>query len=242
MKYLLALLLGAIVGALLFTIGLIYNPFIGVSSVSPLSFSNEEQIVLSYSGVADEGILFTNDGESRVQPHPEKVLQLWEPPIRKTSILATILRDARNQVAGLGIKMSSLSEDTNLLQGEALINSVWYVYLPNRGSVFVQQSENRWGFLRDVVLAAYRSSAKTWKGVWTGALTAGPGALGTGHVTGGTGEFANRELLGVESLSVKAWSAAAGELAAQGTLTFEFSESPQPAGSSPDSGRVESSD
>ena len=132
------------------------------------------------------------------------------------------MRDARNQVAGFGIKMQSASEQTKLFSGQAIVDSIWYVYLPERGSFFVAQSENYWDFLREVVVPAYRSSANTWTGTWLGNLTAGPGALGTAKVSGGSGEFAGKEMLGVESLTVRAWRVDNGPVAAEGRLTIEL--------------------
>jgi hypothetical protein len=179
-------------------------------------------MMLSYSAVASDAIMVTNDGESRIDPIPEKVQQLWEAPIRQTSTMATVLRDARNQVAGLGIKVSSAAESTRLLNGKVLVDSIWYVYLPGRGSFFVEQSENYWYYLRDIVLPAYRSSGGTWKGKWMGNITAGPGALGTARVVGGSGEFVGMEMLGVETLSVSAWRVEDGPLAAEGQLIIEL--------------------
>lgn len=222
MKYLVALALGLLVGVGLFVVGLIYNPLVSQQGVSPLAVTDSETITLQYTGVPGDNIVYTNDGESRVSPHPEKVLQLWEAPIRQTTATAVVIRDARNQVAGIGIKMSSLSEKTRLLRGKVIFDSVWYVFLPDRGGVFVSQSENRWSYLRDIIVPAYRSSAKTWKGSWSGNITDGPGALGTAHVSGGSGEFLDKEMLGVESLSVRAWSALHGPVSAEGWLTIEM--------------------
>ena len=222
MKYVIALVLGLLVGASMFVIGLVYNPFISTQGVSPLSVTDARTVALSYSGVAAENIVFSNDGESRVSPHPDKVLQLWEASIRQTTATVVVLRDARNQVAGIGIKFSSLSEDTRLLNGEALIDSVWHLTLPGRGSLFFEQRENYWNYLRDIVVSAYRSSANTWKGSWHGTITAGPHALGTGMVTGGFGEFADNEMLGIESLSVRAWSADSGPISSEGSLIIEL--------------------
>jgi len=222
MRFLIVFLLGLIVGGALFVVGLIYNPFINAGSVSPLSVTDARTSVLSYSGVAAENIVYSNDGESRVSPHPEKVLQLWEAPVRQSTVMVTTMRDARNQVAGIGIKFSSLSEDTRLLQGEALLDSAWYVYLPGKGSFFVAQRENHWNYLRDIVVAAYRNSTNTWKGSWHGVITSGPGALGTANVSGGSGEFSGFDMLAVESLSVFAWSAALGPISTDGKLTLEL--------------------
>ncbi len=226
MKYIISLFIGFLTGAALFAAGLAYNPLIRKPALSPLAVTDSQTVTLGFSGVASEGIVYTNNGESRISPHPEKVQQLWETTIRQTNAMATILMDGRNQVMGLGIKVASASEETRLFKGRALIDSIWYVYLPGRGSLFVEQSENYWDYLREVVLPAYRSSANTWKGSWNGNITAGPGVLGTARVVGGSGEFADLEMLGVESLSVRAWRADGGSIAADGQLIIELPAAP----------------
>ena len=228
MKYVIALLLGIVAGVALFALGLTYNPFVSKAVLSPLAVTDAPTVTLGYSAVAADSVMFTNDGESHMSPYPEKTQQLWEAPIRQTDAMATVLRDGRSQVAGLGIKFASVAESTRLFEGKALANSVWYVYLPGRGSFFVEQTENYWDYLRSIVLPAYRDSAGTWKGIWMGVVTAGPGALGTARVVGGSGEFDGMEMLGVESLSVRAWRVSGGPLAADGQLTIELpTDSPE---------------
>lgn len=222
MKYLLVLIIGIILGAAIFATGVAFNPFISKQGLSPLAVTDSQTVTLTYSGVASDGIVFTNDGDSRVSPHPEKVLQLWEASIRQTTASVKELRDGRGQVAGLGIKMSSLSEATRLFAGRAIVDSVWYVYLPGRGSMFIEQTENYWDYLRGIVFPAYRSSENTWRGFWLGNLTAGPGALRTAKVTGSSGAFSGLEMLAVESLTVRAWRAVDGPLAAEGQLLIEL--------------------
>lgn len=222
MKFLSALILGIVSGAALFVFGMIYNPFIADRGISPLAVTNSDLIALNFSVVPTDSIIFTNDGDSLQKPHPEKVMQLWEAPVRGTSAMATVMRDARSQTAGIGVKFSSLSEQTRLLQGDALIDSVWYIFLPERGSLFIQQSENHWAFLRDVGWPAYRSGASNWKGNWIGDLTSGPGVLGTARVTGGSGLFQGLTMEGVESLSAQAFSADQGPISADGRLLIEL--------------------
>jgi hypothetical protein len=136
--------------------------------------------------------------------------------------MVTVLRDGRSQVAGVGVKVSSAAESTRLLKGKALLDSIWYVYLPGQGSFFVEQSENYWDYLRDIVIPAYRHSGGTWKGTWLGNITDGPETLGMARVVGGSGEFAGMEMLGVETLSVGAWRVEDGPLAAEGQLIIEL--------------------
>jgi hypothetical protein len=222
MKYIVSLLLGLVVGVALFVAGLFYNPFIADRGLSPLSVTNAEVITLNFANVPAESIAYTNDGESLHAPHPEKILQLWEAPIRSTSALATVMRDARNQVAGIGVKFSSDSESTRLLNGEVIVDSVWYVYLPDHGSLFIEQTENYFPFVREVAFPAWRSSASSWRGAWLGDLTVGPGALGTAAVTGGSGRFKGLRMNGVESMSVRAFSADIGLVSSRGRLIIEM--------------------
>ena len=226
MKYLLSLLVGMLVGVAAFAVLLFYNPLTKHTNLSPLSVSDNDLISLSYSAVATDALLYTNDGESRVMPHPAKALQLWEPPIQHTTAVATVLTDSRNQRSGTGIKISSASERTNLLNGEALVDSVWHIYLPGRGSLFVEQSENYWDYLRNIVIPAHWSSSDSWRGIWTGNISAGPGALGTARVVGGSGAFASLETDGVESLAAKAYTVEAGPVAVDGELVIELPRRP----------------
>ncbi len=222
MKYIVAAMIGFLAGVTLFAAAVAYNPFVGRQGVSPLSITDAPTVTLGFSAVASGSILLTNDGDSRVDPYPEKVAWLWEKSIRQTSAMVTVLLDGRNQAAGLGIKISSASEETWLFSGRALVDSIWYVYLPGRGAMFIEQTENYWNYLRDIVLPAYRSSANTWTGVWLGNMTSGPGALRTAKVTGGSGEFAGNVMLGLESLSVLAWRVDNGLVAAEGRLIIEL--------------------
>ena len=68
MKHVIALLLGLIVGMILFSLVLIYNPFIADRGLSPLSVTDARIISLNYSVVPAESIVYTNDGESMHLP------------------------------------------------------------------------------------------------------------------------------------------------------------------------------
>lgn len=229
MKYVISLVLGLIVGVVLFGAALVANPLTADRGLSPFAVTDAEVISLTYSNVPSSAIVYTNDGESRHQPHPVKTLQLWEAPVRLTHALVTVMRDARGQPAGIGVKFASESERTNLFDGEALIDSAWYVYLPGRGALFIHQTENFWSFLTDVVVPAWRSSSNTWKGNWNGDTTAGPGALGIAAVAGGSGEFAGLEAGAIETLNVRAFSMEKGLVSAEGRLTIEMPDTEREA-------------
>jgi len=224
-KYLISLILGIAVGVAAFLAFLYYNPMTAQNRLSPLSVSANDIITFNYSAVAADALVYTNDGESSVTPHPPKVLQLWEPTVRRTAAAATLLRDGRNQVAAIGIKFSSDSERTNVLNSEAIVDSVWHIYVPGQGSLFVEQQENFWSFLREIVIPAHWSSGDNWRGSWSGNTTSGPGALDTARVVGGSGIFIGLETGGVESLNAKAYEVDGGAVAMDGKLAIEIPRS-----------------
>ena len=224
MKYVVSLLLGIVAGVVLFGLGLVYNPFLADRGVSPLAVAGADVITLTFSPVPDETIVYTNDGESMHAPNPVRVQQLWEAPVRQTSAAVMPMRDARGESAGLGIKFGSRSESTHLLRGDAILDSAWYLYLPEYGSLFIHQSEDYWPFLRDVAFSAWRNSANNWRGGWFGDTTVGPGALGTAAAKGGSGNLRGLDMEAVESLSVKAFSTDLGLISAEGRLVIAMPE------------------
>jgi hypothetical protein len=223
-KYVVALLLGIVVGAAGLALGLIYNPLISDNRLSPMSVTDAEVISLSFSVVPASTIAYTNNGEAMQPPHPPKVTQLWEAPVRHTSGMVVVMHNARGEPAGVGFKLSSRSEASRLLSGQAIVDSVWYIYLAEYGGMFIGQTENYWGLLTDVVFPAWRSSANTWRGTWTGDVTAGPGALKTADVFGTSGRLRGLEMEAVESLSVQAFSSDNGFVSAEGRLIIAMPE------------------
>jgi hypothetical protein len=219
-KYAVSFLVGLLTGAAVFLMGLYYNPFSAQQAISPLAVTKDRVIDLAFTGVPDEGILYTNNGESVVAPYPDRVVDLWEPAIADTSLFVTALHDSRGKLAGIGIKTSSRSEATRLLYGKALVSSVWHVYLPGQGTFFVDQSENYWTYLREIVVPARTSSGDSWRGSFHGITTNGPGPLGTARVSGGSGRFAGLDSEAVESVTAKAYSAVDGPIAMTGNLTI----------------------
>jgi len=220
-KYVAGLVLGITLGALAAVTLLYFNPLAARNPLSPLSVSKNEILSLGYSAVPTDSIVYTNNGESRVLPHPEKVRELWEAPIRHSEVLVTVVTDSRNNPAGIGIKFSSDSERTRLINGEALVDSAWHIHLVERGSLFVEQTENYWNFMRHIVVPAHWSSSNHWKGIWNGNMTVGPGALGTAAVSGGTGEFAGLESEAMETVHATAYSVSQGPVAMEGRLTID---------------------
>jgi len=220
MKYFVSLIVGIAIGALLFALGLYYNPFTSQTAVSPLAVTNEQVIDLMYSAVPQESVLYTDDGESINQTHPDRVAKLLEPAVADTRIQVVDLHDGSGDVVGIGIKFSSKSEQTRLIDAEALANSVWHVYLPGKGTFMIDQTENYWSYIREVVIPARLSSGKNWRGAFHSIMTKGPGSLGTARVTGGSGMFGNLESESVESITARGYSAITGPVAMTGDITM----------------------
>lgn len=222
MKYLVGLLAGMVTGAAMFAILLYVNPLIKVKNLSPISVSTSSQFELSYEATPMESILWTDSGQSNVRPRPPLVQELFEETIRDTRVIVTLLRSSRGAAAGVGVKFQTTAEQTGLLDGNYPVNSTWHIWLLQRGGLMIDQRENQWTLLRDVVLPAYLSSADSWRGSWYGILTSGPQALGVARVFGGSGYLANQDGEAVEAINAKAYSAETGPAAMQGRLTISM--------------------
>lgn len=221
-RQVLALIVGVFFGLVLVAAVVFYNPFVEKQGLSPLAVTDNEVVRLNYSIAATDALIYTNDGESQISPNPPRVLQLWEPTVRNTTVTVNVLNDSRGSPAGIGVKFSSKSEDSNILDGKAMVNSVWHVYLPDRGSLFMQQTENYWSYIQDIVFPAYRSAGDNWRGNWLGNVTAGPGPLGLAWVSGGSGEFADIDTSAIEAITAKAYTVKQGPVAMTGELSIEL--------------------
>ena len=230
MKYLVTLIVGILIGASLFGLGLYHNPFTSQTTVSPLAVTTEKVIDLAYTAVPQESILYTDDGDSINQIHPLRTAKLLEPSISDTRIQVVDLQDGSGDLAGIGFKFSTESEQTRLFDAQALGNSVWHIYLPGQGTFMIDQTENYWSYIREVVIPARLSSGKNWIGAYHGVMTSGPSPLGTARVSGGTGRFDNLDSEAVEALTARGYSAVTGPVAMTGSLiiTLPEPELPEP--------------
>jgi len=220
MRYLVSLIIGIAVGVLTFAFLLYVNPLAKGKNISPLSVTESSQLELSYAAVPANSVAWVNNGQSNIEPFPDRVQDLWEATIEDSEIIVTMLTNSRSEPVGVGIKFSTVREQPGLLRGEYPVDSAWHLWLTGRGGLLIDQSENRWSFLREVVVPAYLSSANSWAGTWYGILTSGPGALGTARITGGSGDFAAASGEAVEAMNAKAYSADLGPVSIEGRLTL----------------------
>ena len=228
MKHILALIAGILIGAASLVALLYMNPFVTQNSVSPLAVSAGNTLSLGFTRVPSEAVLYTNSGEQSSAPFPQSVDELWEPTVRHSRVTVVELHNGRGLPVGVGVKFSSDSEETDVLNARAVVDSAWHIYLPGRGSLLVGQQENLWAYLREIVAKARWSSKEGWRGAWNGVMTSGPNAIGTGRVFGGSGEFSGLKAEAVETLTASAYSADRGPVAMDGSLTISLpSESPR---------------
>ncbi len=185
-------------------------------------------MTFTYAATPDDSLLYTNGGDGKIRPQPELAQQLWEPAIEQTTAFVAVLEDAQGDMAGIGIKFLSLAEDTSLLKARVATNSAWHIYGVGRGSLFVEQTENYWSYLKNVVLPAYRSSGDNWVGNWRGQLTSGPSAHA--KVYGASGIFSGLETVASESMEARAYAVDRGPVAAEGQINISFSQPAGPGG------------
>ncbi len=84
----------------------------------------------------------------------------------------------------------------------------------------MDQTENYWAYLRDIVIPAWHSSSESWRGSWSRNMSVGPGALGTARIIGLGGEFDGLQSEAVESLNARAYSTLQGPVSMTGTLNI----------------------
>ncbi|MBT8085542.1 MAG: hypothetical protein HKN35_12545 [Woeseia sp.] len=224
MKYVGALLAGILAGIVLFVLLVYFNPLIKARTVSPIAVTDSRQFELVYTATPDDSILWADNGEVNARLRPPMVAKLVEPAINETKLLVTMLRNSRGKSVGVGIKFETVAEETGVLNGIYPVNSTWHMWLLDRGGMLIDQKENQWSLLRDVVLPAHIGSGDSWQGSWYGILTNGPQSLGTAAVSGGSGSLAGAVGAAIESISARAYSTIRGPVAMEGRITVSLAD------------------
>jgi hypothetical protein len=200
--FVVGLLLGAAAAA-----GLVY--------VSPLANPDApavgEEQWLSYDAPVQTNLALTHGGDLPLSLNPLGVPELWESTIDGTALLLVALRDADGGLFGLGTRITTLSERTDLLLTGVAVDSVWTISAPGRGSLFVIEQENAWPVVRDILLPA-ALFAREWRGIKGYAVTTGPQPSGYGLVLGVTGEFRDQRGRAQERYELRRYSASEGPL------------------------------
>lgn len=222
MKYLLVLLAGLASGVLLFALLLYANPLVESRATPPITVTGKGEFALGYTATPMGSIAWVDNGESSVRPRPPLIKELEEPAIEDTLLIVTLLQNSRGMPAGFGVKFLSPAEETGLLRGVYPMQSAWHIWLLDRGGLMIDQTENHYFYLRDVVLQAHLDSGDNWRGSWFGVLTDGPNQFGTARVSGGSGSLSGVEGKAAETVTAKAYSAASGPASIDGRITISL--------------------
>ncbi len=110
-----------------------------------------------------------------------------EPGIEDVRVMMMVLEADDSSGKALAIKLSALSADNSILQGQLGLHSHWNIVWPGQGSYLLTGQENYWPLIRDELVASYRPPRDRYV-----VTSAGEGLLagGAGRFTGVSGAYA----------------------------------------------------
>jgi len=130
----------------------------------------------------------TKGSDLPISPYPEGVGVLSDEHVRSGFAWLTKLRDEQGTVIGFASEQAVIDPNSNLMQGRLMTTTSWTLTIPERGTIFLEQSENQSELARQVVLPAL-AIGKPWNAAATFVTSVGPAANARGRIAGGTGEF-----------------------------------------------------
>ncbi|MEM7278861.1 MAG: hypothetical protein AAF385_12120, partial [Pseudomonadota bacterium] len=202
MKALIGLLLGFVAGVVLVLAALYYAPFNSSNERVPIANEGPGILQLQTGSHLGGAVAYTNSGLERLPVSPANIEQLLYPANRGAHMAVHAMRNEQGEIVGLGVKMFAWSDESRLLFGKVLSNSVWNVMLPGTGSYFVAETENYWPFVKNVALPAWQASDTGWQGDFTEDTTVGPLGTTEGIMMGGNGVLRGQRGTAKESLSI----------------------------------------
>lgn len=227
MKYIIAFLLGTSLGVASVALAIYFNPLTAENSKVGINPSPDQTLELYYGSVLADSIAYTNSGNKYLPRRPADIEELWHPTLKWAQAAVHTLMYPDKSVAGIGVKLGAWSGETRPLMGKWLMNSVWYIYLPGSGGMFIEQNENYWPFVRSVALPAFMSGEKQWEGEFATDLTTGPGPAFEGRVVGASGVLRGHRGEAREAIAVSDFSMGAqhttGKTSVQHSLTLALS-------------------
>jgi len=221
MRYLLAFVVGTLVGVCTAGALIYFNPLTRGQSLP----ANDAPWTLDYSFDPARNWIATHDRGLALGVAPAEVPLLWESGIRRSFLYAMPLGDAAGGPAAAATRISVPSPQTEFLQSGLLVDDFWLISVPGEGSVFVHSVSNLWPLIRDTVVRV-DWLARTWEGTAVYGPTRGPGQSGA-TVLGLSGAFAGVRGRSRERVSLGQYGDGAGLAAATGQLQIEL-ERPEP--------------
>lgn len=144
-------LIGLVGGLLAGLLLLLMNPLVALDR--PTELDEDGILMTSFSAPIHRGMdeaLWSMLGLADDDPDTA----LASPAIRNSRIDVAVLDSDDVGSAGLAVKLSAYSEQSDLLRGRLGMSSCWNIIWPGRGSIFLVGQENRWPMLSEAVLSA----------------------------------------------------------------------------------------
>jgi hypothetical protein len=218
MKYIIATILGILVGAGGAATALYYNPLTKVLE-SPV----EESWTLGYDFPGGSTLALTHAGQLGLPHIPSDVQTLWEAAITEVVLNVLVLDDENGAPRALASRISVPSGDTDLLLRGFLVSEHWLITIPGQGTLFVDGENNLWPFLKESLIPVKYLKQK-WSGPALYPVTVGPTGGRTAEVFGVSGAFAGRRGSALETYDLRRFSEDSGIEALRGTLSVTLEE------------------
>ncbi|MFK8052608.1 MAG: hypothetical protein AB8F65_06510 [Woeseiaceae bacterium] len=203
MKYVIALLVSAVLGALVALLLLLNNPL----ADSPTSVAApSDALVLPVAGQGTATVVQSSTGYPWAETKP---LDAGKPQLAgmKNAVTVMLSTDGSTRDIVYMTRVRSLTEEGRPLQGQVIESSLWHVVVPAKGSFVVYSEDNIWPVL-DALLVPF-ARGESWAGNVNFTSTAGP--VGRyANVIGLSGEFLGRRGTAQLDQQIRAASASVG--------------------------------
>jgi hypothetical protein len=218
MKYVLAALLGILLGAAGAGAALYYNPLTKVRELP-----STESWILAYDFPGGSTLALTHAGQLGLPHIPTGVAQLWEAAIADVVLNVLVLEDENGTPRALASRVTVPSRETDLLLRGFLVSEHWLITVPGQGTLFVDGENNLWPFLKDSLIPV-RYLQQKWRGPARYPVTVGPTSGHTADVIGVSGAYAGMHGSARETYDLRSFSAGFGIEALRGTLSVALDE------------------
>lgn len=216
MKYLLVLVVGCVLGAVTAAALLMVNPLTrrGGSEIAAADLHYRHALPESYHALTHGGTL--------PGPHiPAEIDELWEKAVERSALALVALRDDQGAPAAVASRVAWPAKRTDLLTRGLIVDDLWLVTAPGRGSMFVTAESNLWPVLSDTLVST-RLLQRPFNGPRDYRPVAGPSSARMARVRGATLEFERMTGVATEHWRIENFDAAIGLERLTGELRIEF--------------------
>lgn len=216
MKYLVVLVVGGVLGAVTAAALLMVNP------LTRRGGAEIEVADLSWRHALPESYLALTHGGTLPGPRiPAEVDELWEKAVERSALAVVALSDEQGVPAAVASRVAWPAKRSDLLTGGLIVDDLWLVTVPGRGSMFVTAESNLWPVLADTLVST-RLLRRPFDGPRDYRPVAGPSSARLARVRGATLEFDGMTGVATEHWRIEGFDATAGLERLSGELRIEF--------------------